>query len=66
MKIVVKGMTCNHCVKTVEEKLLSLPGISHVRINLESGAVAFEDGAGHGVEEIRDAIEDAGFEMIAP
>lgn len=66
MKIVVKGMTCDHCVKTVRQKLQSLEGVSNVQINLATGAISFDDAGGHDVEEVRDAIEDAGYEMIAP
>lgn len=66
MKIVVKGMTCDNCVKHVKEALEALPGVSDVKINLQTGAVSFEDPEGHGVEDVRDAIEDAGYEMIAP
>lgn len=66
MKIVVKGMTCDHCARTVREKLESLSGVSHVKVDVPTGAVSFDDQDGHGIEEIRDAIEDAGYEMIAP
>lgn len=66
MKIVVKGMTCDHCAKTVRKKLESLGGVTNVAVNVATGAVSFDDAEGHGVEEVRDAIEDAGYEMIAP
>ncbi|MFN7972464.1 MAG: cation transporter [Acidobacteriota bacterium] len=66
MKIVVKGMTCDHCARTVTKALESLHGVTNVSVNVGTGAVSFDDADGHGVEEIRDAIEDSGYEMIAP
>lgn len=66
MKIVVKGMTCESCVKHVREALEALPGVSAVKIDLQTGAASFDDPEGHDVEDVRAAIEDAGYEMIAP
>jgi uncharacterized membrane protein YraQ (UPF0718 family)/copper chaperone CopZ len=38
-KILVEGMTCNHCKSTVENNLRKIPGISDINIELSSGKV---------------------------
>ena len=50
----------------MREKLGSLGGVSNVKVDVATGAVSFDDAEGHGIEDVRDAIEDAGYEMIAP
>jgi len=34
-KLHVEGMTCGHCVKSVEKLLASLPGVTQVEVDLE-------------------------------
>lgn len=36
-KIVVSGMTCQHCVASVTEELQEISGVSEVRVDLVEG-----------------------------
>lgn len=57
----IKGMSCQHCVGSVQKALEKIPGLSQVTVNLEKGQVTFE---GNGVDRkvIRTAIAKIGFE----
>ncbi len=35
--LTVKGMSCEHCVTTIKNKLMEEEGVSKVKINLKSG-----------------------------
>lgn len=57
----INGMSCQHCVGSVQKALESVPGISQINVNLEDGEVTFEnDGVAR--EEIRNVINKIGFE----
>lgn len=44
-KISVGGMTCGHCVKSVQNALTAVPGVQLVELDLEKGtATVVEDG----------------------
>lgn len=43
MRLTVKGMSCEHCVKAVQEALAGVPGVSRVvEVSLERGEAAVE------------------------
>lgn len=56
----VKGMMCHGCEKRVENALEEL-GLKNVKANHEKGAVFFENN-GTPLEEIKNRINDLGFE----
>ena len=60
----VSGMTCGHCVLSVKEEIGEIPGVQSVDVDLASGRV---DVAGAGVtdEQIRFAVAQAGYEVVA-
>lgn len=62
-KLNVLGMSCEHCVRSVKKKLEQLDGIQSVQVNLEKGEVVFENTKGLSLEEIKKAIEDAGYKV---
>ena len=37
VRLEVKGMSCQHCVKTVTDALTTLDGVQHVKVNLRKG-----------------------------
>jgi copper chaperone len=60
----VTGMTCDHCVRSVEEEVGEVGGVRAVRAELGSGTLVvsgatFADGA------VRAAVAEAGY-AIAP
>lgn len=59
----VTGMTCEHCVRAVTTELVILPGVQSVDVDVESGAVTVTSDGPLGESEVREAIEEAGYEL---
>lgn len=61
----VEGMSCMHCVNAIKNSLGSLPGIDKVDVDLtgKKVAVVFETDKVN-LEQIKDKIEDAGYQVI--
>ncbi|HTO01365.1 MAG TPA: copper ion binding protein [Microthrixaceae bacterium] len=61
----VEGMTCGHCVQSVTKEVGSVPGVDSVHVDLESGSVEVRSKATIDIELIRDAIDEAGFDLVS-
>lgn len=61
--VIIEGMTCEHCQARVESKLNALDGVS-ARVNLKrkTAVVSMEKEVED--EEIKKAIENAGYEVV--
>jgi len=59
----VTGMTCGHCVSAVTAEVSKLPGVRDVAVDLPTGAVTVVSDAPLAEPAIRDAIEEAGYEL---
>jgi copper chaperone CopZ len=59
----VAGMTCDHCVKAVTGELTQLPGVRDVQVDLSSGAVTVTSDAPLPIDEIRTAVDEAGYAL---
>ena len=59
----VEGMTCASCVRRVEKALLKVPGVGSAAVNLatEKAKVAYDPVDGPGIDELRAAVEGAGY-----
>jgi copper ion binding protein len=58
----VSGMTCEHCVNAVTGEVSGIAGVSSVTIDLEAGKVTV-DGEGFTDEQIRAAVDEAGYAL---
>ena len=59
----VEGMSCNHCKMAVETAVKKLPGLVVAEVDLAEKTLQVEyDGEKTSSAEIRQAVEDAGFE----
>lgn len=56
----VTGMTCQHCVASVTEEVSQVPGVTGVRVDLDSGRLVV---AGEGVDQgaVLAAVAEAGY-----
>lgn len=64
--LTVQGMTCMGCVRSVKAVLEPLAGVAKVDITLDGGLVAIEfDPAQAQAEQLKAAINDAGYEVVA-
>lgn len=62
----VRGMTCAHCESAVKGALEGLEGVTAVEVHLDAGKVDVTyDEALVTVADMRVAIEDQGYEVIA-
>ncbi len=61
--IKIKGMSCQHCVKSVAAALAAIDGIKNVTVELESGQATFEETKPVDERLIRERIEEAGYEL---
>jgi copper chaperone len=60
----VKGMTCEHCARAVTEEVEQVPGVAGVNVDLETGRVAVR-GEGFSDDAVREAVDEAGYEVVA-
>lgn len=60
----VTGMTCGHCVSAVSSEVGKVDGIERVDVDLASGEVTVA-GDGFSDEQIRDAVDKAGYALVA-
>ena len=64
-KLKIRGMSCQHCVKTVTDALTALEGVQRAKVNLRKGeAVVRFDELSVNPVNLRDAITQAGFEAL--
>ena len=61
--IKVKGMGCQNCIDHVTKALENIPGISQIKVDLESGTASFEQSETVTMNEISKAIDAAGYEV---
>ncbi|MDF2474502.1 MAG: copper ion binding protein [Anaerocolumna sp.] len=63
-KILIEGMSCNHCVHHVTEALSELSGVTNVEVSLEAKNAIIELSADVKDEDIKFAVGDAGYEVV--
>ncbi|WP_175637792.1 copper chaperone CopZ [Metabacillus schmidteae] len=63
--LTVNGMSCGHCVNSIEGKLGKLNGVSEVKVHLSEGKVdvAF-DSTVVSLDEIKETIDDQGYDVV--
>ncbi|HLR68539.1 MAG TPA: copper chaperone CopZ [Virgibacillus sp.] len=67
MKDIVKvqGMSCNHCVNSIEGSVGNLTGVSSVKVNLDSGEVSVGfDNEKITLKQIKETIEEQGYDIV--
>jgi copper chaperone len=58
----VRGMTCSHCVASVEEEVAELSGVRSADADLASGRLTVT-GEGFSDDAVKAAVEEAGYEL---
>lgn len=59
----VTGMTCEHCVNAVSSEVGGVSGVDSVEVDLARGLVSVT-GEGFSDDEIREAVDEAGYEVV--
>ena len=60
-KIKIQGMSCQHCVMSVSKALGGLPGVKNLKVDLVREEATFENTQNVAREDIRKAVEEAGY-----
>lgn len=61
----VTGMTCGHCVRSVTEEVSEIDGVTDVAVDLPTGVVTVTSEKDLGVDAVRAAVEEAGYQLTA-
>jgi copper chaperone len=61
--ITVDGMTCGHCVNAVQTEVGKLDGVTDVSVDLASGQVTIVANQTPDAAALREAVEEAGYEV---
>ncbi|MCM3597928.1 copper chaperone CopZ [Metabacillus idriensis] len=60
----VQGMSCGHCIKSIEGNIGKLSGVNSVKVNLDSGTVEVEFNPDDvTLDKIKETIDDQGYEV---
>ena len=59
----VTGMTCGHCAQAVTTELTALDGVDDVQVDVAGGAVTVTSAAPLPVDDVRAAVDEAGYEL---
>ncbi|MDM8102803.1 MULTISPECIES: copper chaperone CopZ [Oceanobacillus] len=60
----VQGMSCGHCVSSIEGSVGELNGVESVKVHLQDGKVDITfDGYKVDLKDITEAIEDQGYDV---
>jgi copper chaperone len=63
--LTVDGMTCGHCVETINLAVGGLPGVNSVAVHLDNKSVTIDfDESTTDLETISSSIIEAGFEVV--
>lgn len=66
MELTVTGMTCDGCERSVGNAIGRLSGVSKVEADHRTGRVLVEAEGPIDGEAVRDAVEDAGYDVAPP
>jgi copper ion binding protein len=61
----VVGMTCQHCVHAVSTEVSGLPGVQQVSVELATGEVVVTSDSPLPRDDVRAAVDEAGYELAA-
>ncbi|GKV66480.1 MULTISPECIES: copper chaperone CopZ [unclassified Sporosarcina] len=59
----VEGMSCGHCVNSIESSVGELKGVSSVKVDLAGNEVTVEFVNEETLNQIKETIEDQGYEV---
>ena len=59
----IEGMKCEHCAKTVEEKIGKIEGVSKVKVDLKKKCAIITSSSLIKKEEVEASLEDTNFKV---
>ena len=62
--IIVSGMSCDHCRRSVTEAIAKIPGVSDVSVDLATGKASWQgDESPATVQAVKTAVQNIGFDV---
>ena len=59
----VAGMTCEHCTRAISTEVGAVAGVTAVDVDLATGTVTVTSEQRVSTDEIREAVEEAGYRL---
>jgi copper chaperone len=61
----VRGMSCNHCVTSIEGALNKVAGVGQAKVDLAAGQVmvSFDESA-VSLDEVKETVEEQGYDVV--
>jgi copper chaperone len=63
--VTVAGMSCGHCASSVQEEVGQIPGVTAVDVDLSSGTVTIDSDSLVESVAIKNAVEEAGYQLAS-
>ncbi len=63
-KVLIEGMSCNHCAHHVAESLNEIDGVSNVAVKLEEKYALLDVDSNDLDEAIKFAVDEAGYKVV--
>ena len=60
----VQGMTCDHCARAVTEELTKIDGVTDVSVDVAAGKVTVTSAQPLRDDAVREAVDEAGYELV--
>ena len=60
----ISGMTCSHCEQAVTAELSQLAGVTSVNVSAADGVARVVSDAPLDIAAVRDAIAEAGYDLV--
>jgi copper chaperone len=60
----VTGMTCGHCAASVREEVGAIAGVRQVDVDVASGRVTVTSDVPLSADDVRSAVEEAGYVLV--
>ena len=60
----IEGMHCDHCAKTVEEKISTIEGVKKVKVNLNKKEAAITADNNIDTKLIKEVLKETDFKVI--
>lgn len=62
-KLIIEGMSCQHCVKHVKDALVEVKGVNEVDVSLEEKFAVINVSEEIHESVLKEAVEDAGYDV---
>ena len=62
----VPDVSCQHCINAITKEVSALPGVARVQVALDTKTVTVEHGEQVTTDAIIAAINEAGYDEVAP